>query len=226
MNKTSIRYITFIDIMGFSNFVIRNSHRTVERRMEIFQSIINSHEAKLKSISKDINNKEDIIRTVAFSDSVLIISSDDSRDSLESILFCSQLIITSCMLNKIPIKGAVSQGKITADFQKSVFFGEPLIDAYNLAEQLHMYGIILDEKVEKKARMMKFDLNPFCVKTKIPTKNGNITHFAINWVNWMKITYNKKAIFVLESLYEQVSGMPRKYIDNTLDFLKVCLDKN
>lgn len=217
---TTKRYIAFLDIMGFSDYVYRNPHAAVVKRMSIFQKIISTNGTELKEIAKLISNKDEAIKTVSFSDSVLIISSDESTASLESILFCSQMILVASFLNKIPIKGAISYGDMTADFDNSLFVGKALIDAYNLGEQLNMYGIVLDNKIERKINNYKFDLSSYCVQSAIPMKSGLITHQAINWVNWMKSREKKDPKLTLESFFELVSGAPRKYIDNTLDFCK------
>lgn len=219
-NIKNDRFIAFIDIMGFSNYVYRNAHASVDKRMRAFQDIINDHEVGMKSVSKEVQRKHKSLRTVCFSDSVLLISSDSSYDSLTNILMYSQLVITSCIEKRIPIKGAISYGQITADFDKSLFFGKALIDAYNLADELHMYGIILDDKIESKMDKLKFNPDPYCIQKKVPTKSGLITHFAIDWKKWMESTTKKKARKELSALYHQVSGQPRKYIDNTLDFIE------
>jgi len=223
--ETTKRYIVFLDILGFTDFVYRKSHSEISKRMSMFQNIIKTNEKELKTITKDVNHISDSIRISCFSDSVVIITCDNSKKSLENILYASQAILTACISNKIPIKGAISHGMITADFDKSLFYGEALIDAYNLCQHLHMYGIILDEKVELKISYFNLKITSYCIKSRVPTKSGLITHFAIIWNDWLSLVYNENALNVLNQMYVQVSGPPRKYLDNTIDFVESILNK-
>lgn len=218
-NSTANRYIAFIDIMGFTNYVYRNNHAAVKKRMKKLHTITISNENDIKCIAKELCNIHEIIRTVIFSDSIILFSIDDSVESLEYILLASQDLLTSCLEAKIPVKGAISHGTITADFDKSLYFGKGLIDAYSLEGILEMYGIILDEKVEKRLKRSAFSYKSYCCIKKVPTKSGHIRHIAIDWINWAK-NLDKNPIEMIEQFYSQTSGHPRKYIDNTIDFIR------
>lgn len=224
---TTERYIAFVDIMGFSNYVYRNTHNQVKKRMSLLQKIIGKTEIELHEISKTFNKIPNPIKVVIFSDSILLITKDNSKNSLEYILFACQLLLAESFENKIPMKGAVSYGTITADFEKSLFFGKGLIDAYTLQEQLFIYGIVIDEKVEKKIKPYNHLIKGYSVKAKTAMKSGSITHFTINWMIQAdkfenNIESNRdKAISIMESFYDDMSGYPRKYIDNTIE----CIQK-
>lgn len=219
-NVTNNRYISFIDIMGFTDYVYRNSHATVKKRMDKFHSIVLENENDIKGIAVELSNINEAIKSVIFSDSIILLSIDDSVESLEYMLLAAQCILTSCIESKIPIKGAISYGTITADFDKSLYFGKGLIDAYSLENIVEMYGIILDNKVEKQLQKTKFDYRPYCCTKKVPTKSGHIRHIAIDWISWAK-KFGKDPIHLIQQFYSQTSGHPRKYIDNTLDFIKL-----
>lgn len=223
--ETTERYIAFLDIMGFKNYVYRNSHDLVKKRMISLNEILNETEKQIHKISKQLNNIDDPIKTIIFSDSILLFSKDGSKDSLENILFTCQILLTECLEKKIPIKGAISFGRITADFEKSLFFGKGLIDAYELQDQLFMYGVILDEKVEKRLLPNKKFIDGYCSHCKVHTKSGKINHYTIDWPKWIETKSNffkEKGkitpISVMENFYRDMSGYPRKYVDNTIEF--------
>ena len=47
----------------------------------------------------------------------------------------ANVALETALTNGIPIKGAIAKGIMTADFNKSIYVGVPLIDAYNLQKE-------------------------------------------------------------------------------------------
>ena len=217
--ETTNRYIVFIDIMGFSNLVYRNTHSSVKTKMLKFSKFFSDLEKVTEEVSLKKANSLSRIKTTVFSDSVLLISEDGSAKSLKSIVVACELILAKSFDSGIAIKGAVSYGMITADFLNSLFFGKGLIDAYKLEEELLFFGIALDHKVEKKLRTLKVPLEDnLFVDKKVPTKSGKIKHKVINWLNISKDAIGSdNHIEVLEKLYENMSGRPRLYLDNSIE---------
>lgn len=214
--ETTERFIAFIDIMGFSNYVFRNEHKLVKKRMIALQRILANTELSVKRISKQFDGINEAIRTVIFSDSILLITIDQSKSSLENILYTCQLFLSESFKKRIPLKGAISYGTITADFEKSLFFGKGLIDAYSLQEQLFMYGVVLDEKIERRLRKKGEDSVRLCKYGKVPTKSGMINHFTVDWMS----SDSTKAVLIMNGFYNDMSGYPRKYLDNTIEYIE------
>jgi len=218
--ETANRYIAFIDIMGFSNYVYRNEHELVKKRMLKFENIVSGTENAARTAAKSIEGLDEGIRTLVFSDSVLVLSTDSSKASLESIIIACQLLVANCLESGIAIKGAISYGKLTADFNKSLFFGKALIDAYQLEEQLSFYGIVIDHKVQKKYRTLNIEPN-YILNQSVPTKSGYISHGHVNWERVSETIHKTKSpLEILESFYEDMSGHPRKYVDNTIALMQ------
>ena len=122
-----------------------------------------------------------------------------SRESFELLMYSTE--------KRIAFKGAISKGNLTADSGKQLYFGQPLIDAYLLSEEILMYGVIIHHTVEK-------DIDSHSVlfvNKKVPLRTGQSYHYIINWFE------NKgRAQNALNIIREDVSGSPRRYIDNTL----------
>jgi hypothetical protein len=90
------------------------------------------------------------VRTALFSDSILLISETDERDSAFNLIYHSNVLFRYCIMNNIPLKGAIAFGNFSANWDQSVFFGQPLIDAFELHNDLDMYCAILHSSAEKK----------------------------------------------------------------------------
>jgi len=118
---------------------------------------------------------------------------------------------------------------MTLDTEKSIFFGQLLIDAYLLQDELCLYGIIGHASAE--LAISKHTLPPFIYNYLCPLKNGSSHHLIIfpmdGYVSKtepgrVKKAQEKKAIELnnhVKELRFTTSGHLRKYIENTEKFL-------
>lgn len=219
---TRNRFIAFFDIMGFKEMVDRNDHKDIVEKLRTLKIALKA----VESIHKEKDYKEKISETksVSFSDSIIFFSKEDSVKDLHKILWDSAWIIYKSLENGIGIKGAISHGEITVDFDNSLFFGKPIIDAYLLHDQIQLYTAVIDNNVEKILNKEKLpsEANKFIATHKAVLKNGKVTHKLIT--PGLK-EFIKKEINAVNKMYENVSGHPRIYVDNTLDFLNQLLIK-
>jgi len=173
---TCNRFVAFMDIMGFRDMVYRNSHNEVMRMMQQFKETIKLID---KGDQSSIQREGTKVKPVIFSDSVILFSNDGSARSLKEILWAVQYLIGDAMIHGIPMKGAISFGKQTADLDESLYFGRPLIDAWELQGELYMYGVVLHHTVEKYVHQHKekldFILNRDIRKYDAPFKQGVYT---------------------------------------------------
>lgn len=219
--RTCERFIAYFDIMGFRDFIYRNSHEQVEKTMDVVSDIVNeikeTEEVFLSKTDKAEREIEKaIIMPVIFSDTVIMITGSNTIHDMRKAIYASSFLLSAMLGENVPVKGALSHGVITADFKKSIYFGKPLIDAYLLSEETFFYGATLHHSFEKfiaenKAKIPKTVIN----HGKVPMKSGNVTHCYMDFKNFIDEPEDRKKI--MEKFYLSVSGTTRKYVDNTLD---------
>ncbi|OGO17406.1 MAG: hypothetical protein A2Z15_05045 [Chloroflexi bacterium RBG_16_50_11] len=219
-------FVAFMDIMGFKERLLREGHEKIN---EMFESMHPTIDALKKEALKLVENKEKrksskntqyfkqtSVFPVSFSDSIILFSSDDSKDSALDITINAAVILSEAIKHEIPMKGAVAFGKMTINKDESLYFGQPLIDAYELHKELEIYGVVLHHTTQKRFELLGmedwFDSLLF-VQYLIPMKSGKIRHHLVNWVSLVKNPQDS-----ISKLYGSVSGTPRKYVDNTLEF--------
>ena len=212
---SSKRFVAFFDIMGFKDMVVRHDNSDIYKTLsELHESVLNP----INEIQRDLEHFDTIdIQTVMFSDSIMLVSNKDTKRAAMSILYYSGYLLSFCLKEKIPVKGAISYGTMTSDFEKSIHFGQPLIDAYLLEEDLKLYGCVIDNNFEMYLR--DNEMLEGLEKYKTPLKSGKVSHYNIDWTmfnNRHKVVKNITDIF--DNLYSSVSGATRIYVDNTLDF--------
>ena len=215
-NTTLERFVVFLDIMGFKDRVARYDHDIILKELQIFQYKISSYVR---------NSPDSNIQLVMFSDSILLFSQDISASSLRAISDVANHIMMYAMQQErpIPLKGAIAAGKMTCDYAKQLYFGQALIDAYLLEEDVKYYGVIVHHTAEKYVKMYNFD-NGLFRDNKTPLKSGDIFHYELVWYETkLPDEEEKDGIAIkqipltecLKNLRLTVSDEPRKYIDNT-----------
>lgn len=217
---TQKRFVAFFDIMGFKSIVERNSHSHVLQKLTSLKETTKwLTEAHTTKAFESIKEKFSESKAITFSDSIIIFSKSDTLEDACKILMDSFYIIDVAIKNKIGIKGAISYGNITVDFDNSLFFGQPIIDAYLLHDQLNLYTAVLDNSFESKIAEYTIE-HPFKILFtlyKTPLKTGKVSHKVIRPDTPKRI---EDQVISLKKMYETVSGSPRIYIDNTIEFLE------
>jgi hypothetical protein len=253
-NITCERFVAFLDIMGFKDRLQRDGHEKVKELLESFHPIIKDIQilAKRSLTLKDKDTSGFCIIPVFFSDSIVLISNGDSFSSALSMLDITEKVFQKAISLHIPIKGAIAYGGFTADLEKSIHFGQPLVDAYELQQEILFYGIALHHSAEK--RIIAIDNpthallelvhekepsltidplnipetifeNSYIVKYPTPLRNGKVTHYIVDWIGSIEPYDDRKIMKQISYFYNIVSGNPRIYVDNTLNFTSWYLEK-
>ncbi len=210
----NVRFIGFMDIMGFKDLVARKSHEDVKYMLNTMVSLNKSLESVFGKPRVKVEDREKLesrIRSV---------TQDDSLEDFIQISFALSIFQEASLQRGAPTKGAISLGMLTADFDNSIFFGQPLIDAYLLQDQLKYYGIVADNKVEeyiidKNRKLIPNEpkVDRAFIKLKTPFKSGSVMHYNLH--------LDSVSAEQLEDLYKSVSGEPRRYVDNTIEMFKL-----
>lgn len=222
---TENRYVGFIDIMGFKDMVIKKPSGEIYDMMNRLHKVIKNTTAgfgedhDVESDSQVLDNL--IVTIITFSDSILVFSKDESELCYDSFVLTVSSLCEELFLQKIPHRGVVAKGEMTLDFKKSIYFGQPLIDAYTMEQDLAFYGVVCHGTFE--SSINNFPVNEYhnLHLYDCPFKTGNINHYLIFP---MSVKSNNDADFLAtrKNVYGfriDTSGTIRKYIDNTLKYL-------
>ncbi len=211
--NTKNRFVVYFNIMGLKDLVLRNDHKVVLEMMRYLSDHLG-----------EIGKKEGTspqIKQVLFSESLLMISEDDSLNSAQELSLAANWLLSASLFKGIAMKGVMACGRQTADFRKSIHFGEPLIEASLLEQEIMLYSVVLHHTAEEKMSEYKLlssrDSFLDVVKYKTPMRSGSISHFVLDWT---KINERMNAAEALDHLYARVSGVARSYVDNTSEFVQ------
>ncbi len=224
-------FVAFLDIMGFKERLQRNGHGKVNK---MFDSLLPTIEEIKKSLEKprikrtlktpgedDIISYPSAVTSVIFSDSIILITDDDSEISAMFLFHYVKRLLQKAFIDEVPVplKGAIACGEMTAKPNKSIYFGQPLIDAFEFHKELKIYGVVLHYTCEKCLYELKNIEGKGIVQYPVPMKSGKITHYIVDWTEDL-IKNEINPIDLVNKFYNNVSGKPRKYVDNTIEFLE------
>lgn len=219
---TDERFVGFIDILGFKDLVMRSDHDDIYKllnNISTFRNFIENIHDK-GNIPESFSDAE--IYTVSFSDSIVIFSKDNSEANFKLFIQSVNWLIARAIEKGIPLKGAISYGQVSLNKSSQIYFGQAIIDAYLLEEEVNYLGVVAHNSIDKYIEEISFvDDKPYMFESETYLKCGLITHTNLNWFRMIKglKDENDKPSFVIEkikSFKPKVSGSPRRYIDNTL----------
>lgn len=223
----SNRFISYIDIMGFKDYLMKNSNEAVYDRM--LNIVIKSREIKnsANEIHENFKNGKELLKITIFSDSIIIYSKDDSVLSASAIFFASANLFNFAIMESIPLKGAISHGMLSVNEKNNLLIGKPLVDAYYLQEEISYYGIVADNNIDSfiSEKDANFGLKAYFHECETPMKSNHAIHLNLNCLSQnyklnedkTKFTMQKnEMIESIKKIRTNVTGKPRQYIDNTL----------
>ncbi|WP_299365112.1 hypothetical protein [Winogradskyella sp.] len=220
---TDNRFVAFLDILGFKDLVMRKSHD------EIYKSLngISKTKKTIEEAALEIDDFGDAeVYVVSFSDSIVIFSKNDSFENFHYFLLATRWMFTKAFNNQIPIKGAIAHGEISLNQRAQIYFGQAIIDAYLMEEDVNYMGVVAHNSIDNYISKIKNEkdltrIDAILFEEKTPLKYGLLTHTNLNWFRIIKKDVNEKAeiedIAIKINLFKKSSsGTARKYIDNTL----------
>lgn len=214
------RFVVFLDILGFKDMVLNSTHDAIFKKLEILKS----YSTRIDSFGPyvELGIEVNQTKTVAFSDSIIIFSKSDSRGDFWKIVSQIRAVQKRAFENAIPIKGAISYGEISVDFENSIFFGQPIIDAFSLHGDLKQLSIILDHKSENRIDAL-FNLDSqqdLFVNYKAFLDYGKVEHRLL----FPDKEDRESILNDLIKMYKNTSGRHRIYLDNTKDFMEYVIN--
>ena len=220
-------YIAIFDILGFKEYVKENSHIEVYAKLKTIRQRLQENLERIRLVNKNLSHeiasfKFYEVDYLLFSDTILLITENDTDESFINIVSDARKLIAFCFREKTPIKGCIAKGDITYDKEKDILFGKPIIDAHLLSEDMKFMGVILDKSLEHQVRIPTLKPNPVFVYKKVPLKSGAANHFTLNLNNDESTFYedeitNEVILAGIAKMYESANGVIRQYYDNTLD---------
>ena len=201
-----MKYVAFLDILGFKDRIRGLQPEEAKKLIRAFSQTIFDIFKKKNSDKEnsDKENSNDKIKGYIVSDSVILYSEDDKKDSLEALIKLTREICEKEFIeNSILIRGAIEKGefdKVPAeerlDLEKGLIVGEAYIKAYLVENSgsVKVMGVILskdvyedikdilDPNITKDIEDIKDILNPNITKDIVEEKKDK-KYYLLRYIN-------------------------------------------
>ena len=204
---TTNRFVAFLDIAGTKNRIeslkAEDIYNQLKNIVTVPPGLINSY-------------NDELIHYSVFSDSLVFISKDDTKESLICLLDIVTYSFANAIKEGLPLKGAIAFGEMTADIKCNIFFGQPLVDAFLLQEEkLNYYGIVCHDSFKNGLISLndEFELNfwlfEYLSMNKIKTES---LQYHIDWFRVIRYTNGWKSDLTDLELLENINEKIEQYI--------------
>ena len=147
------RTVAFIDILGFKGIVDASS---ADELGEKFTNVIGKTLPALNGKIGDFPNEPTFFPnyprdrpyciSFAFSDSIILISNDESEESCLALLIYSLRVSQILIGYGFPVRGAITFGEMYVDRENSLFLGKALTRAYTVEQRQNWIGLVKESQ--------------------------------------------------------------------------------
>lgn len=241
------RYLTYFDLLGFSDFIKNNE---VERQEEIIIEFFKDIERALSKgefietqfgMGADLSNHK--LNSLNFSDTVIFWTQDDSLESLKELLHVTYIFNYCATLFRFPARGSTVYGEIVTvnhnesnvnggTYNVNSILGKGLVHAYEIAEETNWSGAIIDNSIIERLIELNINtseiLNPISKEYNVPIKKDRFKKYYAFDLIYKEQSFNKKhfdnhvaGITDNFSRYNKSieADTVKKKIENTIKFL-------
>ena len=209
------RLVLYADIMGFSYRVTKTNYDDLKLELLEFRR---AWKSKIKPLQGGGH-----LKSVQFSDSILVVVNGTNEKMFNLISKAAVCLMQLAISSGFPIKGVLAQGNFTYDRRNELYFGLPLVEAYQLHDEIYYYGIVVHHSAEQTVKKYSDSTKPYS-KTEVNLKKGKTSHYHLSWhLLKQNLSEGNIADLVgtwLDKIEEHVSGAPRIYVDNTRKVVK------
>lgn len=179
-----LRFVAHIDILGMTSIVERDADVAWELLSGLVAVREQTENYKIDFIdTKDRVAIPDVIKSVTFSDTILLFSKRSSDRDLRCMIILVAEMFHKALCRCVPVRAGISFGKFYFNFEKSMYAGPALISAYRAGESSQWLGIVLSESVQQQAISlnMRSGNSNVIVPWVLPTIDGKKESTAVNW---------------------------------------------
>jgi hypothetical protein len=199
------RYVAHLDILGMSSIVARDH----DEAWSMLSALVDARD-KSTNVSLEFKNFGRLIhvpehvKAITFSDTILLLTLGDTEADLRAITIAVTQIFCSALYKRVPLRAGVAKGIFYVNFERSMFAGPALIDAYHIGESAQWLGVGLSASVagDAKALALTSGNSPVVVDWPVPTKCGVESQTVINWPALMANQLNVAPPFSAAAFYE------------------------
>ena len=242
-------YLAFLDILGFSTLVRKNSHEVlVQLYDEIFSETVQRVDEMMKKLNDSRAKKQGDeyidsgLKIVNISDSIIIWTQHGNPNALFEIVFAASTLMGISLVRGLPLRGCITRQVFSVKEKRTVtsVIGKGLVHAYHNEKIQQWAGCMVDTEIinyfrgiekyignwerpspiERENLVYEYDIPIIDNQKKLTTVKG----YAVNWSEPFITDKMIEESFVAHNKKDDSEGTKNK-IQNTLNFHHFCQAK-
>jgi len=157
--KEGTCWLACFDLLGFTDRVSDFAEHHYASGVDGLSILAGEyHERVLKALDAEVAYQRQHERTLHyahFSDTFILYTPDDSRDSFMTLDSALGKLFIDMVLAEIPARGALTCGRFYADRDRNIFIGPALAKAYEYAEKQDWIGYVLTRQASDRLSEFK-----------------------------------------------------------------------
>lgn len=232
------RFVAHIDILGMRAMVRRDA----EQAWKVLSGLANvrNHLGALEIAHISAGSREPLAQrvfSVMFSDTIVLFTKTEEDEDLQAILVACAELLHKAMCAFVPVRIGLAGGQFFFNLDSSMYAGPALIEAYEIGEAAQWLGIVTTEPICRQAKAANFGSgsDDIVIPAAIPTKQGTVPGYAMNWVAVYRHDFKVPPPISTELFYSQFvdafgpfvelgAAEQQKYI-NTTNFINLHLER-
>lgn len=231
-NITSDRFVAHLDILGMSAIVEKDHDEAWQMLSELVDALDSAKNTTIDfiDIAERIHVPEHV-RSVTFSDTILLFTHGTTDVDLRALVYTVLQIFCQALYKRVPVRAGIALGTLYLNFEKSMYAGPALIDAYRVGESAQWLGIVFSSSLQGREKTLRLTRgkSSIVVDWPVPLKHGQCNSSVVNWPAAVRQNFKVSPPLLPEQFYEifeatfgPFNELPPevvvKYI-NTVDFI-------
>ena len=167
------------------------------------------------NVSLEFKDRDELIhvpehvKAVTFSDTVLLFTRGDTEADLRALTIVVGQMFSNSLYNRVPIRIGVAKGNLFVNFERSMYAGPALIEAYHVGEASQWLGVTFAPSVADEVTALGLvagDRGPngsaVVVPWPVPLKASVEDMKVLNWPALMALQLKVEPPFTTESFYQ------------------------
>ncbi|MFD1144537.1 hypothetical protein ACFQ4C_25645 [Larkinella insperata] len=216
-NRAGLKYIAFLDILGFSDIVENNTQEELDTFVDflirdIQNSMVSTEVGKTKMRLSHYGFTPDLyeakLNSLLLSDTLIFWSNDDSEESFHEIVkTVSFLMNFEAYYSHVALRGAITVGELSfVDYRithpllmvdQSTIYGKAIVEAYRIEKEQQWMGCVVTQRalghyMTQQSSQERTDslLADYLIEYEVPYKAESRKEYVVKWPRtWLHDNY-------------------------------------
>lgn len=233
------RFVAHVDILGMSTLVEADA----ERAWNLLTALADVRDS-ISSLQVDfaptgeLLNAWETTQTVTFSDTIIYFTKGSSLSELRALIVLMVEVLHQAMCRCVPVRIGIALGQFFVNFDRSMYAGPALVEAYRVGESSQWIGISLAKSVASLASSIGLtrSYSGIVGEWPVPIRDGSDLRQVIKWPVPKAHTLKVPPPLTVGQFYQSFEAnfgpfeslapdAQVKYV-NTVAFLNACLSSS